>query len=123
MSTLKTYKRSNNAEVEFDNAKNQYLAAIDKLFKVACASDDHAKAFKILEKIQDEGDNRTKGTIKFKLGILLLGGFGCTKNINEAQKLIKEASKHGHTHASVLVKTYNSSADFGASVVIKDKMV
>ncbi|CAG8555489.1 32209_t:CDS:2, partial [Racocetra persica] len=40
-----------------------------------------------------------------------------------SRKLIKEASELGHYQAHIWVKTYNSSADFGASVVIKDKMI
>ncbi|CAG8792451.1 2325_t:CDS:2, partial [Racocetra fulgida] len=81
------------AKNQYLAAEKQYLAAIDKLLKVACASDDHTKAFEILQQIQNEGNDQTK-----------------------------EASRLGHTHARVWANIYNSSDDFGASVVIDQNM-
>ncbi|CAG8809283.1 5661_t:CDS:1, partial [Gigaspora rosea] len=53
----------------------------------------------------------------------LLGGFGCQQNINEARKLIEEAAKLGHTHATIWLNKYRLTNDFGASEVIRNKMM
>ncbi|CAG8741709.1 14786_t:CDS:2 [Gigaspora margarita] len=123
-SQMKAYKDNQiaNAEDKFNNAKRQYFVAIDNLFMVASASEDFTKAFDVLQRIQNEGDNWTKSQTKNKLAKRLLGGYGCTKNINEARKLIEEASNLDHTHAKAWLNNYRLIDDFGASEVIKHKM-
>ncbi|CAG8775888.1 19501_t:CDS:2 [Dentiscutata erythropus] len=79
-------------------------------------SEDYKKAFEVLQKIQNEGDNLTKSKIKNKLGRRLLGSYGCKQNINEARKLIEEASNLGHTHARVWFNKYRLINDFGANI-------
>ncbi|KAF0366329.1 hypothetical protein F8M41_013631 [Gigaspora margarita] len=107
----------------FNKAKIQYFAELDYLFNIASTSEDYSKAFEVLQRIQNKGDDWTKGQTKNKLKKRLLCGFGCQQNINEARKLIEEAAKLGHSHARIWSNQYHLIDDFGASEVIKNKMV
>ncbi|RIB08080.1 hypothetical protein C2G38_2045470 [Gigaspora rosea] len=122
---MKTYKDNQiaNAENKFNIAKRQYLDAIDNLFKIASVYGDLIKVFEVLQRIQNEGDDQIKSQIKNKLGKRSFGCYGCKQNINEARKLIEEASKLGHTCAKVWLKNYRFINDFGASEVIKNRMI
>ncbi|CAG8856363.1 14850_t:CDS:1, partial [Gigaspora margarita] len=113
------FVKFNQAKTKFKKDEDEYFKTLDRLFKVANASDDEQEAFKFLQKIQDEGNNFNKSQVKNKLGMRLLGGFGCKQDIREAQRLIEEASNLGLTAANVWIKHYSSKQDFGASDVIK----
>ncbi|CAG8717435.1 11099_t:CDS:2, partial [Racocetra persica] len=97
----------------------EYIKATNDLYKAAYYLSNHTETFEILQKIQNEGNEETKGIIKFKLGRMYLGGFVCKKNIFEGLRLTIEATRNGHTNTRAWVNNYDSSDDFGASIVIK----
>ncbi|CAG8489339.1 13086_t:CDS:1 [Racocetra fulgida] len=117
------FKKFNNANEIFKKAENEYIKSLNETFKVACASDDYESAFKLLQLIQNKGNNFTKSQVKNKMGMRLLGGFGCQQDIEQARKLITEASNLGLTSASAWISLYGSKLDFGASEVIGRNMI
>ncbi|RIB07337.1 hypothetical protein C2G38_2214725 [Gigaspora rosea] len=109
----------NNAKEIFVKAEKSYIKNLNETFKVACASDAYELAFKVLQLIQNEGNNFTKSQVKNKMGMRLLGGFGCKQDIEQARELIEEAKQLGLTSARVWISRYGSKTDFGASEVIR----
>ncbi|CAG8623549.1 7654_t:CDS:1, partial [Dentiscutata heterogama] len=113
----------NEAKKIFEEAENEYNRQLNKTFKVTCALDNYKTAFEFLQSIQNKGNNFTKSKVINKIGMCLLGGFGCKQNIAQGRELIKKASTLGLTSATTWVNQYNSRSDFGASEVIRCKMI
>ncbi|CAG8641897.1 24410_t:CDS:1, partial [Gigaspora margarita] len=101
----------------------KYFKALDRLFKVAKASKDEKEAFKVLQKIQNEGNDFHKSQVKYKLGMRILGGVGCIQDITEAQSLIEEASNLGLAAAIAWISANSNKYDFGASNIKKQNMI
>ncbi|CAG8819411.1 7900_t:CDS:2 [Gigaspora margarita] len=119
----KFYISKKNYEKAKKEAEEEYNEALNKTFKVASASDDYKTAFEFFKLIQNEGNNFTKSKILYKIGIRLLGGIGCKKDISQGRELIKKASELGLTSTSIWINKHGSKNDFGASEVIRSKMI
>ncbi|CAG8789308.1 26715_t:CDS:2 [Dentiscutata erythropus] len=92
---------------------------IAKLFQTVAASSDYNDAFMMYKKIKDEGNNDFKRQIKFKMGLHLLAGVGCYKNIAEGCKFIIEAGRLGLSDAIRWTKDHGNKDDYSAGEASK----
>ncbi|CAG8799584.1 36276_t:CDS:1 [Racocetra persica] len=83
------------ARKNFKAEEARYQIVLLKLFQTVAFSSDYQDAFVTYEKIKDEGNDDFKCQVKFKMGLHLLAGVGCYKNIAEGCKFIIEAERLG----------------------------
>ncbi|CAG8668616.1 13959_t:CDS:1 [Racocetra fulgida] len=104
---------------EYLDAKVKYQSIRSKLFNVIADSSDYENAFKTYQKMEDDVLDVFSYRIKYKIGLHLLSGISCTKDVNKGYRKIVEAGNFGLPDAILLINKYRNVKDHGAQEAFK----
>ncbi|CAG8809561.1 35397_t:CDS:1, partial [Gigaspora margarita] len=83
-----------------------------KLFKVISDSSEYKKAFNTYKAIEDYCNNTLNYRIKYKIGLHLLSGVSCKKEIDKGYKKIGEVESLGLSDAKSWINKYKNKNDY-----------
>ncbi|CAG8814284.1 44025_t:CDS:1 [Gigaspora margarita] len=117
--SAQVYREFLTAKKIFETEEKNYLLVLLKLLQVVSESSDYEDAFVTYNKIKNEGNDDFKRQVKFKLGLHLLAGAGCRKNIAKRCKLIIETKCLGFFPAKRWTIKHGKKIDYGAEEAYK----